>query len=223
MQIDGILELIGLILYEAILAFFMGAFFPMEKHKKGYLFLALTPLALMIMFHSSIVGNDSMVYWRLFNTIQSQSIHEVLQNTRFEHGYLLFNWIVGRFTTNPQWIFIIIGFFVIASAGWWLNKYIEAPGLFCVLLVEMLMIDSWISVARQTFVIGLLFYAFDFAIRKKIVPFILVILLACTFHNVALIFFIVYPLINIKGGGYDRQRKKILSLRDWNSYRSSCS
>lgn len=220
MQIDGIFQLNGLILYEVILAFFVGAYLPMEKYKKGYLFLALIPMSIMIMFHSPAVGNDSMVYWRFFTTIQKQSIQGVMENTRFEHGYLLFNWIVGRFTTNPQWI--IIGVFIIASAGWWINKYVEAPGLFFVLLVEVLMIDSWISVSRQTIVIGLLFFAFDFAINKKIVPFILVVLFASTFHNVALIFFITYPLINIRGGYYC-QRKRMFFLRDQNSYWCSCS
>lgn len=206
---DGIIQLVSLILYEFIVAFFLNAFRPMEKSKSLYLFLSLTPLALMIMFHNPIVGNDSMTYYNLVKSLRGQRLGQVLQNNRYEHGYLLFNWALGQFTDNPQWVFILIGFFIILSVGFFLKKYIDAPGLVCILLVETLMVDSWISVARQTIVVGILFWAFGFIIKKKPLGFAIMVLLASTFHYVAIVLLIAYPLINFTGGGTTYRGKKL--------------
>lgn len=150
----------------------------------------------MMMFHSRYVGNDSLNYYNLFLQTSGTTVQNLLTNTRFEYGYLLLNWLIGRFTTNPQWLYVCVGAFISVSLIWWMYRYIPAPGLLCILLVEMLMIDGWISIARQTVVVGILLIAYKFLIQKKIIKFLILVLIATRFHNAAWIFLIAYPIVN---------------------------
>lgn len=150
----------------------------------------------MMMFHSRYFGNDSLNYYNLFLQTSGTTVQNLLTNTRFEHGYLLLNWLIGRFTTNPQWLYVCVGAFISVSLIWWMYRYIPAPGLLCILLVEMLMIDGWISIARQTVVVGILLIAYKFLIQKKIIKFLILVLIATRFHNAAWIFLIAYPIVN---------------------------
>ena len=65
-------EFLGLVGYEVLIAYAMKAFWPMNQKKKIiYLFWALLPLALMTMFHSESIGNDTQAYTELFDAVCS--------------------------------------------------------------------------------------------------------------------------------------------------------
>ena len=192
----AIIELTSLVIIECILALIFGAFRKMSaKNKSIYLFVALLPLALMTMFHSADIGNDTRIYIEVFNQIKHQSLSQIFKNTRFEKGYLLYNLLLGKMFRSPQALFICTGAFLYLSLARWLKKWCDAPGLFVCLLVEMLVIDGWMNTQRQTIAVAILFFAFDFLIEKKPVKFVLITLLASSFHNVSLVFLLAYPAV----------------------------
>lgn len=80
-------EFLGLVGYEVLTAYAMKAFWPMNQKKKIiYLFWALLPLALMTMFHSENIGNDTRAYTDLFEAVKEMTLKMVLSNGRFEKG-----------------------------------------------------------------------------------------------------------------------------------------
>lgn len=193
----GALQLFCLILYEVIAALVLGAFRKMSpKSKKVYLIIALMPLACMTMFHSASIGNDTGVYIDLFDQIRGSSFDFVLNNTRYEKGYLIYNYVLTRLFDSCQSLFIVTGAFVYLSLARWLIKWSEAPGLFVCLIVEMLVIDSWMSVLRQSIAMAILFWAYDFMMEKKPIRFLLVVAIASSFHKVAIAFIIIYPVVH---------------------------
>lgn len=196
MTVEGILQFLGLVAFEIVVAILFNAFSTMQKRKLPYLICAISPLAAMMMFHSRYIGNDSLNYYNLFLQTSRATVQDLLTNTRFEHGYLLLNWLIGRFTANPQWLYICIGTFMSIALIWWVYKYIPAPGLLCILLVEMLMVDGWISIARQTITVGILLIAYKFLIQEKLIKFLILVLIATRFHNAAWIFLLAYPIVN---------------------------
>ncbi len=204
----GIVQLCALILFEAILAFLFDAFLPMESGiKRLYLFIALLPLALMVMLHSASVGSDTLQYINLFKRYRLFPWNHLFQDQRFEHGYLVLNWVFGQFTDNPQYLFAWIGAMLFISLYRWINKHIEAPGLLIILLVEMLTIDCWISAKREAIVVTILFFAFDSITERKFIKFSMQILLAATFHRVALFFLLAYPIVNFRKPERDVMRE----------------
>lgn len=179
-------EFLGLVGYEVLIAYAMKAFWPMNQKKKIiYLFWALLPLALMTMFHSESIGNDTQAYTELFDAVCNMTLKQALSNGRFEKGYMLFTYVLTRLFSSRQCVLIAEGAIVYLSLARWLNKWCKAPGLFVCLIVEMLEIDGWMSIQRQALAMAILFFAYDVLIEKKLLRFVVLVILAAQFHAVA--------------------------------------
>lgn len=192
----AVVEFLGLVAYEILMAFFMGAFHPMENaKKKRYLFLALFPLVAMTMFHSENIGNDTRAYTDLFEDVKEMTLKMALSNGRFEKGYMLFTYILTRLFSSRQCVLIAEGAIVYLSLSRWLNKWCKAPGLFVCLIVEMLEIDGWMSAARQSLAVAVLLFAYDALVEKKLLRFFILVILAAQFHAVAYVFLLAWPML----------------------------
>lgn len=192
----AVVEFLGLVAYEILMAFFMGAFHPMEDAKKRrYLFLALFPLVAMTMFHSENIGNDTRAYTDLFEDVKEMTLKMALSNGRFEKGYMLFTYVLTRLFSSRQCVLIAEGAIVYLSLSRWLNKWCKAPGLFVCLIVEMLEIDGWMSAARQSLAVAVLLFAYDALVEKKLLRFFILVILAAQFHAVAYVFLLAWPML----------------------------
>lgn len=192
----AIIEFLGLVEYEVFTAFIMGAFHPMPQKKKTiYLFWALFPLMLMTMFHSENIGNDTRVYTGLFETVSGITLTQTLSINRYEKGYMLFTYVLTRLFSEPQSVLIAVGAIMYFSLARWLKKWSSAPGMFICLIAEMLVIDGWMSVLRQTLAAAILLFAFDAVIEKQLLRFGLMVILAAQFHAVAYAFLFIYPIV----------------------------
>lgn len=192
----AIAEFLGLVGYEALLAYAMKAFRPMkDSSKKVYLFWALLPLAAMTMFHSENIGNDTRAYTGLFEAVKEMTLKMALSNGRFEKGYMLFTYVLTRLFSSRQCVLIAEGAIVYLSLSRWLNKWCKAPGLFVCLVVEMLEIDGWMSAARQSLAVAVLFFAYDALVEKKLLRFFILVILAAQFHAVAYVFLLAWPML----------------------------
>lgn len=192
----AVVEFLGLVAYEILMAFFMGAFHPMENaKKKRYLFLALFPLVAMTMFHSENIGNDTRAYTDLFEDVKEMTLKMALSNGRFEKGYMLFTYVLTSLFSSRQCVLIAEGAIVYLSLSRWLNKWCKAPGLFVCLIVEMLEIDGWMSAARQSLAVAVLLFAYDALVEKKLLRFFILVILAAQFHAVAYVFLLAWPML----------------------------
>lgn len=192
----AVVEFLGLVAYEILMAFFMGAFHPMENaKKKRYLFLALFPLVAMTMFHSENIGNDTRAYTDLFEDVKEMTLKMALSNGRFEKGYMLFTYVLTRLFSSRQCVLIAEGAIVYLSLSRWLNKWCKAPGLFVCLIVEMLEIDGWMSAVRQSLAVAVLLFAYDALVEKKLLRFFILVILAAQFHAVAYVFLLAWPML----------------------------
>ena len=192
----AVVEFLGLVAYEILMAFFMGAFHPMENaKKKRYLFLALFPLVAMTMFHSENIGNDTRAYTDLFEAVKEMTLKMALSDGRFEKGYMLFTYVLTRLFSSRQCVLIAEGAIVYLSLSRWLNKWCKAPGLFVCLIVEMLEIDGWMSAARQSLAVAVLLFAYDALVEKKLLRFFILVILAAQFHAVAYVFLLAWPML----------------------------
>lgn len=192
----AVVEFLGLVAYEILMAFFMGAFHPMENaKKKRYLFLALFPLVAMTMFHSENIGNDTRAYTDLFEDVKEMTLKMALSNGRFEKGYMLFTYVLTRLFSSRQCVLIAEGAIVYLSLSRWLNKWCKAPGLFVCLIVEMLEIDGWMSAARQSLAVAVLLFAYDALVEKKLLRFFILVILAAQFHAIAYVFLLAWPML----------------------------
>lgn len=197
-KVIAAIEFLGLVYYEVMLALITGAFQKMKSQKKlWYLVLAVLPLALMTMFRAGSIGNDTQGYIDYFDSIKSLSLSQALDNTRFEKGYILLNYILARISKNSQILLIVSGAFSYFSLSRWIYKWSAAPGLILCLAVEMLYIDSWMNIVRQAIAFFILLFAFDDLVERKFWRFLVITVLAAQFHNAAYAFLLAWPVAHL--------------------------
>lgn len=102
MTVEGILQFLGLVAFEIVVAILFNAFSTMQKRKLPYLICAISPLAAMMMFHSRYIGNDSLNYYNLFLQTSRATVQDLLTNTRFEHGYFTFKLVNRSLYSQPS-------------------------------------------------------------------------------------------------------------------------
>lgn len=96
--------------------------------------------------------------------------------------------------------FVFIAVVYMGGFCYLMYKYSKNYFLSLLFLVSQTYFYFSMSGLRQTLAMGICFFAFDFAYRKKLIPFLLCVLLAAAFHSSALIFLLLYPMKNMRIG-----------------------
>lgn len=163
-----------------------------RKSLKNYILLAALPMFFLIAFRNQNIGADTSVYIKFFNQIKDIPWDELFENTRLEPGYLVFVKIITLFTKSPlvfQIIYTSVYFFAIIS----FLTHIEKDHFFILFLFGSLGLYTFMFTGvRQCLAISVCLFSFRFIKDRKLVPFLLLMLLAFSFHKSAVLFVVAY-------------------------------
>ena len=161
-----------------------------NKRALAFFFAFFTALA---MFRHETVGNDTQNYIFLFKQI-SLAGWKNIGISNIEIGYTYLNKIVSLFTKEPQVFLVISSILTIAMIYPTYKRLCLDASLTIVLFCTMSTFLMMFSGIRQMLAIGLGFIAYEFARNKKLIPFILIVFFAMTFHISAFMLLFMYPL-----------------------------
>ena len=173
-----------------------------KKQEAVYLTACLTML--MALRHPSMgtdLGYRSFTgYLYSFQRIADMSIGDVfkVKFLNYEKGYVLFNKLISFVSRDPQWLltacavlcFVLIGAAIYESSDNILFSFLVLFGLPVFLM--------YYSGLRQAIAISICFYSTVFAKDKKLLKFILTVLVATLFHRSAIFFLLVYPVFHLR-------------------------
>lgn len=168
-----------------------------EKKQKATLWAFFAILFLILALRHKSIGVDLSGYLRHFDSVRKLSFSQLFNAFEKERGFWILNKLIGLFTVNKQ-IFItlmaIITLFPIAKL--YLKESENA-----LLTISMFLIipnfNMMFSGLRQAIAIALIAISFKFVKEKKLIKFILIILLAITFHQSAFIAILLYPFYHM--------------------------
>ncbi|WP_294753484.1 EpsG family protein [uncultured Ruminococcus sp.] len=155
-------------------------------------------------FRSLEVGNDTQEYYRIFRLISDQqSLTTALTVSRYEAGYIIYNYIVSRVTTNFQWILAINSGVYIGASIWFVNKYSTSFKKAIILFFSFGMYYNVMNIERQCIAIAFFLIAIPFLERKQYIRYVLLIMLASTFHmmSIVLLALVIIPKIDFTKKG----------------------
>ena len=167
---------------------------------KLYLILCF---AIMLLLHSGFNPeySDNFLYKRGFIEFQSMSFAEVLTRNapslKAETGYRLLCKVITLFTSNWTIAFAIIGFIMLSGYYSVVRRYSQFYWL-SVLLIMVGPFSQSLFVLRQHLAMGIILFTYPYIIEKKVIPFIILCVLAISFHQTAAIFLPVYFLYSIR-------------------------
>ena len=175
-----------------------------QKQKKIFEIITLIVLCIISGTRYYLGGTDYEIYKNMFEVLPNifnfdfSTVHNIYGVFGAEKGYLFFNSIVKTIGFN------FFGFTLIHSIIFYTCMYIGLKRytnnfnlLIIIFLYKMFFYDTFISL-RQTLTIAIFFVSLRFIENKKIIPYFLCCLLAVTFHNGALILFLVYFINKFK-------------------------
>ena len=160
----------------------------------GFFFVFLT---LLIAFRHESVGSDTSNYIRIFMRFSRLKWLDIWK-TSSETGFAVLNKLLSLICKEPQVYFAIVAVLTSALIYPTYKRLCVDASLTIVLFGVMSTFAMMFSGIRQMLAIGLGFVAYDFTRRRKLVPYILICLLALTIHTSAFMLLLMYPLYHAR-------------------------
>ena len=156
-------------------------------------------------FRASNIGNDTVIYISIFDRIDSFSFKEILSSTfmmdgrmDLEKGFLLFNKVVSLFTSSSVMYLTITSTIIILSVAIFFQRYSESSVLSLYLYTTIGVYFFMITGMRQALSMSICLFGVKYAEKRKLLRFLLIVFLAASFHKSAIVFLMVYWLVNLK-------------------------
>jgi len=157
----------------------------------------MLPIFALIAFRANTVGADTYSYSYLYEKYGARSLTASLQsNTWLEAGYIFSNYVFYHLGISYYGFQIIVGVFYLVSFYWFLDRYSTNIGLSCFLIVARQGMFGMMNQTRMWLAICVLLFAVDSIKNRRTVKFILLTLLASTFHRSALSILLLYIIVN---------------------------
>jgi len=172
------------------------------KQRWFFVLLAIFPVALIAGARDDCIGSDVLVYGKdcFLDAAQSRWYSEIDLSwmIRMEPGYLMLNYVVSRFTNSYNVFFGVLMalqmFFVMKTLLVFKNRM---PIWLALLVYYFSYYNISLNQMRQSLACAIVLFACAFAYKRKLLPFLLIVGLACFFHISAFIAFAIYPLLVI--------------------------
>lgn len=179
-----------------------------DKAKRTFLLWCGIAMFLMIALRNKDVGsNDSNNYyenWELLSGLSFESFKAFTTESNFEAGYLLFVWVFSRIFPSGQFVFILSAILFAIAVSRFIYKNSEDPELSFVMFICLGLYTFMAQGLRQSMAMSMCLFAIEFCKKRKFLPFILLVLLATTFHTSAIVFVVTYFIygftLNIRTG-----------------------
>ncbi len=157
-----------------------------------YVLLALIPMFVLIGFRNQSLGNDTNTYLQTFLRLIDTPWSELFENSRMEHGFLVFTKLLTYVTKSALAYQVICAAICAMAVFSFANQMERSPFLFIFLFCTMGLYTFMFSGLRQTLAMCICLFSFYFIKNRKIIPFLLFVLLAFFFHKSAVLFIAVY-------------------------------
>lgn len=182
-----------------------------EKRQSAF-FVAVASffLILILGFRSEYNGLDlhnslGTGYFYFYDIINKDSFLEILQNfgkkkyANFEIGFVLFCKFIGTLCSNHQIMLFASALVSVVPVGYYIYKNSKNAWLSMMVYTALPFFGpAYFSAIRQGIAIGFVVYSYELIKRKKLIGFILVILLASTFHSSAIVTLVAYPMYHFR-------------------------
>ena len=176
---------------------FIGTFFCNKNKRLNYVVLMISIIFWwIILAFRYMIGWDYYSYSKLYYSVEIDDMY-------IDKSFIILSIIFRNLGFDYQIIFIVYAsamfFFIYKGLMYYKDKQIVAWGLFILLPMGYFNAMGYI---RQALAVSIFFWSIRFIVQKKLIKYILSILLASCIHFSALILLPVYYLIKIKYKAY---------------------
>ena len=152
-------------------------------------------LSLFAGMRSYEVGTDTINYTYQYN--QSVGFAPYVFDDNVEKGYQIFDAIILSFTHNYFWLLFLSAFFIVYSYLRLIKTYSISYLSSVIIYITLGFYTFLFNGLRQALAIAITTYSIKYLLEKKLLPYVIICLLASIFHISALIMIPFYFLLNL--------------------------
>lgn len=172
-----------------------------EVHpKRKYLILIISMIVFILAFNYQM-GSDWLSYQRIYDIrITPYEFKDIIFNNPFhqEKGYILLNLIGKKLRLNYEsFMGLLLSFSIISILKIGVKKASNSYIFVFVIIVKYMLIASLEPTIRQFLAISIIVLSYKYIEEKKMIKYLLCILIAMQFHSSAIIGVIIYFLDKI--------------------------
>lgn len=169
-----------------------------------FLILSFFVLFVVVAFREMTMGNDTLSYIKVFKECNNLKWNILNYNSYFEKGYLVFNILLSYVCSNSRFFMIIMSAIFNYSVYNFIKNNSQNYLMSILMYINLLFFYQSMTMMRQFFALSIvLLFGIKFIKEKKIIKYIITIVIASLFHSTALITIFLYPLYYAK---YNKKR-----------------
>ncbi len=172
-----------------------------DKAKRTFLLWCGIAMFLIIALrHRDVGSNDSNQYYFNWEAMSNRSWNDLkafLPETNFETGYCVFVWIFSHIIPDGQYLFVISALIFTISVCRFIYINSKDPEMSFVMYICLGLYTFMAQGLRQSIAMSMCLFAIELAKKRKFIPFVLLVLLASTFHTSAIVFLVVYFIYGV--------------------------
>lgn len=168
--------------------------------KKSYLFFCGLIIFLFLALRSRYIGStDTLNYYNMMkDAIKSGSWESYYEKGGVEKGFQFFTYALSRVFKSPQMIIAASSAVYVISICYTVYHNSVDAAFSLTMYITLGLMQFHMQGMRQSIAMCICLFAFEFAKKRKLIPFILIVLLAMQFHRTAIVFLIGYLLCGMK-------------------------
>jgi hypothetical protein len=174
-----------------------------KSRRNDALFLCITAVSMVVLssLRANTVGIDYKQYTDYFKQVHDGGwsfLISAANGYRVEPGYGLLNYFVSLFTGDVRVFMLVVSIVAVGLTALLLYKYSPIPWIGMFVFGSFGFFGNSLSFLRQSIAIAIFLFAIQYLKDKKFLPYLLIVILAATFHKSILIMIPVYFIAHIK-------------------------
>ncbi len=153
-------------------------------------------LALLI-FRSESVGIDNKNYKHMFEMYKNVKLDKVFDYST-EGGYILINKLARFIYDDYRTVIVLVALISLIPVAIMYIKESESPSLTVAVFMAVAPFSMYFSGLRQVVAISFGVLAYYCTKNKKLILFVITVLIATLFHQSAVVLFFMYPIYHLK-------------------------
>jgi hypothetical protein len=174
-----------------------------SRHRKRYIVLICAILVLQSGLRNVAVGADTYAYYQQFEDVKIVSWSQILDTSigyysygiGKDPGYIMFQKIAQLLFPNYQlFLFLIAGLFFIALGSFIYKNTTSIRDAIIAFVLYSSLFYSFFSITghRQTIATACTLFSYEFIKKRKLLPFLLLIIIGSAIHRSCLVFIPLY-------------------------------
>lgn len=187
-------------IYLVMLGFLVGYSLANTKEQRRSIYYASVVFLLIIFIAQDFsVSIDIAEYMRQYAIIPTLTFGQMLTH-KFEIGYVLLCRLLEMTFESDRVLLLAMGVLILLPFGRFYDRESSQPMVALMAFVALGMYMHAIIFWRQLAAMAILTFAIPYIRQRKLLPFLLILLAAMSFHKTAVVFLWIYLIYNIPIG-----------------------